>query len=97
MKNLKKYIGLAVIGIALCLGIFVTNSNAQRRGFSFNISIGRPSYYRVYRPRYYRRPVVTYYDPYYEPRSVYYPSYNYYDPYTYNNGYVVTRRYYRRY
>jgi len=85
MKNLKKYIGLAVIGIALSLGAFVTTSNAQYRHhsrFSLNISIGRPTYYRVYRPRYYRRPVVTYY----EPRPVYY-----YDPY----GYVVTRRYYR--
>ena len=92
MKNLKKYIGLAVIGIALSLGVFVTSSNAQYRHhsrFSFNISIGRPSYYPVYRSRYYRRPVVTYY----EPRSVYYyPNYDYYDPYS---GYVMTRRYYR--
>ena len=86
MKNLKKYIGLAVIGIALSLGAFVTTSNAQYRHhsrFSFNVSIGRPYYYGVYRPRYYRRV-------YYAPAPVYYDPYVY-DPY----GYVVTRRYYR--
>ena len=88
MKNLKKYVGLAVIGIALSLGAFVTTSSAQRSHFSLNISLGRPYYYRTYRPRYYRRyPVVTYY----QTRPVYYYNPGYYDPY----GYVVTRRYYR--
>ena len=78
MKNLKKFIGLAVLGIALCLGLFVTNSDAQyrrHRGLSVNISFGRPyrfiepRYRRVYRPAYVYVPQPTYY---------YDPGYSYY-------------------
>lgn len=84
MKNLRKCITLAVLGIAFCLGISVVTANAQRRGgLSINVSIGGGS--RVYRPRSYgyggyspviyrtRRPVYVY-----QPRNAYYYNSGYY-------------------
>lgn len=91
MKNLRKNICLAVIGIAFGLGIFVTTTNAQRSHWSFNVSIGTP--YRAVYPRYYRTirvPVVYRTRPvYYVPQSAYYNESAYYGP---SARYLVSER-----
>ena len=83
MKDLRKTLTLAVVGIAMILGVFVLTSNAQRRGrsgISFSISYGQP-YYRQHRSyRHYTRPTT-----YYVTRP-YYGS-GYYNSGYYSNGY----------
>lgn len=88
MKDLRKTLTLAVVGIALFLGVFVLTSNAQHRrgrsGISFSISYGQPNY-RQHRSsrRYYRQPT------HYVTRQYYGSGYNngYSNNGYYNNGY----------
>lgn len=90
MRNLKKHLFLVVGVTVLCLGAFVTSSNAQRHrgsGFSISFSIGSP--YRSYYPRYYAPRVYRTAPVYYTPAPVYYSNYGYYNPGYYNSGYYA--------
>lgn len=93
MKNLRKLLILGTVGASMLLGLFVVDSNAQRRsrGWSVNVSFGQP-YYRpapqyIYRRPRYLRPVRyrTYRVREYRRPVVVYPGY-------YNTQYYVTPR-----